>query len=1024
MRIERVAPTPFLVGPEGALRQVLRVVLVNPGAPSDARLEVFAGERVETDLGAVPAGESVHEVIVPAPGRPVEARFSLQVGGEELHRTALLLQPPKRLRVHLVQRSHHDVGYTNLPSAVLREHEGFLDRAIDMAEATAGFPEEAQLRIVVEQAWSVERFLRHAPAERVERFLALVRSGHVEVTALFGNLTTELCGSEALVRALAHARRVSRRSGVPLVTAEHNDVPGMSWGLAEVLAAAGIRLFCPTLPRYWSWSKPALPSFWDDAALFPNGQPGAFWWEAPSGKRLLLWDNYGAGGDCRPALLDLGDRLQALAEKGYPYEAIRWPVTGGARDNAPYIDGFCATARDWNARWTYPRLIVSTNARFHAEIAGELPEDLPVFRGELPGPDYPVGAASTAEGTAENRRNHARLLTAERLATFAAATTDYSYQEGGLFDAYEDVLWYDEHTWGHHFPAGPSSRTSELEKGVHAHRAAALAYDVRCKALARIADHVRLPEDGLHLVVFNPLPTPRTAPVSTPMREIDNCGSTMAEVTDAGGTYFRGVLLGDRWHTNPPPELATGDFDLVEVESGEVVPFQMVEVRGADDTVPFAPQRFGLGQGGRRYGFMEPPGGLARDLRFLARDVPACGYRTYHLQPRPGAAAESASRVHRGAVLENEFYRVALDPEGTRIASILDKELGRELLDPEAPHRFGDLVVRDPFSDALRVPEDASWAPGIEGPVCATLECTASVHGHPRIRQTLTLHHGVKRIDFAVRVLKDPTPLLDAHLAFPFRVEQPRFRYEGCLSLLSPVEDYLPGAYWDTVAVQNWVRVSGVCGTLLWSSLDAPLAGLGSLWPGYVSPAHSARVPERAHHPPTPLEAVRNGWIYSTLFTNNFATNFAVSQAGSVLFRYVLTSRPGEVSDAAAARFGREATLPLETIFTERRREGHLPLSRSFLEVRGDVALLACKRADDGKGWILRFWNPGSEAARAQVETAFAEKIRASLAGPDEGDPPVADPTAELVSQHARGFELSLGPRALATVRVVPGGGK
>jgi len=652
MALLSVSPTAFLAGPESALRQLFRVTIDNPGEAAAAELAAQTGSiLVRADLGRVPSGETTHDLFLDAVDRPGETEVVLLVEGAPAGRVVVARRPPRKWRVHLVQRSHHDVGYTNLPSAVLREHDIFLETAIELAEATAGYPEESQFRVVVEQAWSIAHFLRHAPPERAERLLALVRSGHVELTALFGNLVTELCGPETLARALYHSRQIARRAGVPIVSAEHNDVPGMSWGLAQVLADAGIRIFCAGLPRYWNWCQPAMQSFWDDAALFPGGQPGGFWWEAPSGARVLLWDDAGAGGDVRPALPGLADRLQALEEKGYLYEAVRWPVRGGARDNSPYVGGYSQTAREWNARWTYPRLIVSTNARFYADVSRELPEDLPVFRGELPGQDYPTGSASTAEATAVNRENHARLLSSERLAAAAAEATDYAYQDADLSQAYEDVLWYDEHTWGHHFPCGPSSRASELEKCVHAHRAAALAHDVTSKALARIADHVRLPGDGLHLVVFNPLPQPRTGPVSTPMREIDNCGSTMAPVSPAddsgGGGYLRGVPLTDRWHTNTPSELLDGAFDLVDLDTGQPLPFQ-IHLLDAEEPAPYAPQRAGLGLGGRRYGMMEPPQGIGRDLRFLARDVPACGYKTYQLVPRPGAVHVSSPHTGGG----------------------------------------------------------------------------------------------------------------------------------------------------------------------------------------------------------------------------------------------------------------------------------------------------------------------------------------------------------------------------------------
>lgn len=164
---------------------------------------------------------------------------------------------------------------------------------------------------------------------------------------------------------------------------------------------------------------------------------------------MLFWsNNQGCGGDCHADLPGLAARLQQLAEAGHPYSVLRWPVIGGARDNSPYTEGYAHTIRDWNARWAYPRLVSSTNARFYQGLPPQLPVSLPVLRGEVPGQDYPVGATSTAAATGVNRRNHTDLPSAEALATMARAIADYAYQDERIFLAYEDVLWHDEHTWG------------------------------------------------------------------------------------------------------------------------------------------------------------------------------------------------------------------------------------------------------------------------------------------------------------------------------------------------------------------------------------------------------------------------------------------------------------------------------------------------------------------------------------------------------------------------------------------------
>ena len=91
-------------------------------------------------------------------------------------RKEICMDPPRKWVVHVVQLSHHDAGYTDLPSRVLKEHYESLDKAIDMAESTEDFPDDAKFRIVIEQAWSIDRFIKNAPDSRKAKMIELLRS--------------------------------------------------------------------------------------------------------------------------------------------------------------------------------------------------------------------------------------------------------------------------------------------------------------------------------------------------------------------------------------------------------------------------------------------------------------------------------------------------------------------------------------------------------------------------------------------------------------------------------------------------------------------------------------------------------------------------------------------------------------------------------------------------------------------------------------------------------------------------------
>ena len=46
----------------------------------------------------------------------------------------------------MVHFSHHDLGYSDMPTDLLVEHAGFMDDVLDFCEETADWPEESRFR--------------------------------------------------------------------------------------------------------------------------------------------------------------------------------------------------------------------------------------------------------------------------------------------------------------------------------------------------------------------------------------------------------------------------------------------------------------------------------------------------------------------------------------------------------------------------------------------------------------------------------------------------------------------------------------------------------------------------------------------------------------------------------------------------------------------------------------------------------------------------------------------------------------
>jgi len=777
-----------------------------------------------------------------------------------------------------------------------------------------------------------------------------------------------------------------------------------------------VKFFCPAIALFYGWSGAGYPSFWDEKEIFgTEGIPGAFWWESPSGKRLLLWcNNHGCNGERDPMLPDLAPKLQSFEERGYPWSLMRWPVNGGSRDNSPYID-FYGPLREWNEKWAFPHLVSSTNAKFY-ESFRKLPlEDLPVHRGDMPGQDYPLGASSTALATAVNRSNHADTVRAEVLASMASALTSWKYPADTLRRAHEETLWHDEHTWGHHFPCGPTCVTGELEKAVHAHRGATLAHDVTQKAMARIADRIRLEQEGIHLVVFNPSPYARTDQVSAMLREIDNCGSSMLHVAseepDRGG-ILKPVVLEDRWHVSPDLEFVRGNFKLVDAETQESVPFEVDELNSAMDPVPYAGQRIGIGNGMARYGFFEVPLGLKRDLRFIAKEVPPLGYRTYRLE-----ACETPEEVMAQDIIvssesvENAFYRISLDHDG-RIVSIFDKVLEQELVDEDSDYPFGALIVRD-IEGKETISRPTGRAALTRNALSVAIRLKHEVLGHPVIEQVLSLYSGVPRIEFGIGILKDPTPNLEVAVAFPFAVPKGKYLLDEPLHVADPCEDRLPGAYSNRLAPQDWLWVKNRLLGVLWASLDAPTISIGEYWPNRVSPAHCGTPAPYLHLPPQDAEGLEGGSIFSCICFNNMATNFSVNQSGHLYFRYVFKSCSPKLETGQAAAFGDEAVRPFSTLFTKHAGERVLETSQSLMHIENEaIRLVTLKQAEDGEGMILRLWNHTDAQVDTRIHFPGRQIESAHMCNVVEKTEDTGMPCED------DGIPVSIGAQAIQTLRL------
>jgi hypothetical protein len=404
-----------------------------------------------------------------------------------------------------------------------------------------------------------------------------------------------------------------------------------------------------------------------------------------------------------------------------------------------------------------------------------------------------------------------------------------------------------------------------------------------------------------------------------------------------------------------------------------------------------------------------------RRVRFLAARMPPMGYRVYRIES--GQAAPPSSEPKPANVIENEFYRVTVDPSRGGVSSVFDKTAARELVDPGSPYLLGQYVYvaggdntrlihiseHLPTANLTVSPAvSAIAANGVTTPWGQSLNYRASGLHAPRIDVEIRLFNGEKKIEIVNRLQKEPVNDKEAiYFAFPFAAPQPEFEYEGQSGTVNPARDELAGGCREWYAAGHWARVSGGGMSAAVIPVDAPLVTFGDinrgLWPERFEPKSSA--------------------IFSYALNNYWHTNFPRVQSGEFTFRYVVTS--GATLDPAyLSRLGRESLTPLEVGQLSGNDKvglrGSLPATAaSFLGLSGDgIELEALKPAEDGEGYIVRLLETAGRQGTARVSSRLLEFSRAWICN-------AAEENLREIPASKDGVEVAVPPYAIVTLRLV-----
>jgi len=405
-------------------------------------------------------------------------------------------------------------------------------------------------------------------------------------------------------------------------------------------------------------------------------------------------------------------------------------------------------------------------------------------------------------------------------------------------------------------------------------------------------------------------------------------------------------------------------------------------------------------------------------LRFMAKDLPPLGYKTFVAAAQPVRGAVSADA--RARVLENELLRITLDPVRCGIASILDKKSGRELVDRRSPYALGQYLYERFDSDQGKAFARAYVKPGAKGemdnqgkpnmpsakecPYCvaaaehtameicgdavsAQAVLTAAPRGIiPNATQlSVTLYAGQPWLDLEWSITqKTPDPWPEAGwLCFPLRADDPSFQLARLGSIVDPAKDLIPGSNHEILCLNGGLvvaaadgRRTGIC------PVDAQLISLEhrGLW------RYSREfVPHKAD-------------VFVNLFNNVYSTNFAQWSEGSWSSRVrVWLPREGQSTAASLIAGSWQSRLGCLATVSDA-APGKLPPSAAGLVVeklRGGspagLLVTAFGANPYGDGTLLRLWEQTGDSGVYTVRLPRGMKVRTAqpcdLRGQPRGSP-------------------------------------
>jgi hypothetical protein len=785
------------------------------------------------------------------------------------------LKPVRQWQMNFVQHSHTDIGYTRSQTEILAEHLRYIDYALDYCDATDHLDDASKFRWTCEISWAVSEYLKCRPTEQIERLKQRVKEGRIELAGMYLNFD-ELPDEQTLAASLYPLKQF-RDAGLKSEIVMQNDVNGIGWCFSEYFADAGI--------KYVNMGTHG------HRALICFDKPTVFWWESPSGKKILTYraEHYNQGNFFgvetdnfalfEERLLTYLDQMEA---KNYPFDLLVAQHSGYFTDNSPPSTKSGETIAKWNAKYEWPKLRTAVASEFFKEVETKYPDKIETIRGAWPD-WWTDGFGSGAREAAVSRITHADIIAIQGGLSFAKMLG--SKLPANINEQVDEVnkalLFYDEHTFGF-------SESVRNPYGRETWEQRSLKQSYAWEAYRRTGQVGEVAKGLLQTYV------PKTTVPSVAVFNTLNW-----KYSGIAKLYIDHQIL---------PK--TKAFEILDA-NGNIVPAQPGESR-SDGTY----------------------------WSLFVKDVPALGYAQYTIHVKDAKKEEvEAARTLHNPTIENEWYKIVFNLNKGTISSLFDKEQNKEILSDNPEWELGEFIYetidsrhtmeqyKRPKSTRLR-PETIQLESVEKGPIWNAYRFRGeTVAG--REPKNLMVEYRIFNVDKKIEILyslrkKAVTDPEAIYIAFPFEVEAGKIHLDVPGGTIEAGVDQIPGSSNDWYTVQNFATARNDQYQVVMGSSEIPLMQFGAINTGRYT---AGAVPQSTN-------------MYSWPMNNYWVTNFNADQMGEMSWSYFISSS-NDNSIQHATQFAWENRVPFITrVLPAAKNAQAVMQSASILDIVPDNLLL------------------------------------------------------------------------------------